>query len=94
MGLKMANEISPYEHHGPMDARRLARIFADEAGRLSTAVTCTGVQAPPRAVGTPRAFSALAMARKDVTPLVFISMITGSTLAAKRSAFALLEATP
>ena len=60
--------------------------------RRSTAVTCTGIQMPPRAVATPRALSALAMARNDVAPLAFICSMTGSTLAAKRSAFALLEA--
>jgi hypothetical protein len=34
------------------------------------------------------------MARKDVAPLALICSMTGMTLAAKRSAFALLEATP
>jgi hypothetical protein len=34
----------------------------------STAVTCTGVQTPPRAVAMPRAVSALAMARNDCRP--------------------------
>ena len=66
----------------------------DQGARRSTAVTCTGVQTPPRAVATPRALSALAMPRNDVAPLAFICSITGSTLAAKRSAFALLEAMP
>ena len=42
----------------------------------------------------PRALSALAMARNEVAPLAFICSMTGSTLAAKRSAFALLEAMP
>jgi hypothetical protein len=40
----------------------------------------------------PRALSALAMARNDVAPLAIICSITGSTLTAKQSAFALLEA--
>ena len=66
----------------------------DHDARRSPAVTCTGVQTPPRAVATPRALSALAMARNDVAPLAFICSMTGSTLAAKRSAFALLEAIP
>jgi hypothetical protein len=52
--------------------------------RRSTAVTCTGVQTPPRAVATPRALSARAMARNDVAPAAFICSITGSTLDAKR----------
>src|ERR1700676_4028122 len=64
----------------------------DQDARRTTAVTCTGVQTPPRAVAMPRALSALAMARNDVAPLAFICSMTGSTLAAKRSAFALLEA--
>jgi hypothetical protein len=42
----------------------------------------------------PRALSALEMARSDVTPVAFICSMTGMTLAAKRSAFALLEAMP
>ena len=42
----------------------------------------------------PRALSALAMARHDVAALAFICSMTGSTFAAKRSAFALLEAPP
>ena len=42
----------------------------------------------------PRALSALEMARSDVTPVPFICSMTGMTLAAKRSAFALLEAMP
>ena len=36
----------------------------------------------------PRALSALAMARSDAAPLAFICSMTGSTSAAKRSAFA------
>jgi hypothetical protein len=48
----------------------------------------------PRVVATPRALSALAVARKDVAPLAFICSMTGMTLAAKRSAFALLDAMP
>ena len=40
----------------------------------------------------PRAFSALAMARNEVAPLAFICLMIGSTLAAKRAAFVLLEA--
>jgi hypothetical protein len=76
------------------------RIIADQHGafvgehapvtqdtRRSTAVTCTGVQTPPRAVATPRVLSALAMACKDVAPLAFICSLTGMTLAAKRPAF-------
>ena len=42
----------------------------------------------------PLALSARAMARNDIAPAAFICSITGSTLAAKRSAFALLEAMP
>ena len=41
----------------------------DQDARRSTAVTCTGVQTPPRAVAMPRAFRALAMPRNDVAPL-------------------------
>jgi hypothetical protein len=42
------------------------------------------IQTPPRAVATPRAFSALAMVRNDVAPLAFTCSMTGRTLAAKR----------
>ena len=52
--------------------------------RLSTAVTCTGVQTPSRAVATPRALSAFAIVRNDVAPPAFICSMIGSTLAAKR----------
>jgi hypothetical protein len=48
----------------------------------------------PPAVATPRALNALAIAHNDDGPLAFTCSITGSTLAAKRSAFALLEAMP
>ena len=34
------------------------------------ALTCTGVHAPPRAVGIPRAANALATPRSDLTPLL------------------------
>ena len=40
------------------------------------------------------ALSAPEMARSDVTPVAFICSMTGMTLVAKRSAFALLEAMP
>jgi hypothetical protein len=59
----------------PFSDRRTPGILGYDARRI-TAVTCTGVQTPPRAVATPPALRALAIARN----------VTGSTLAAKRSA--------
>ena len=50
--------------------------------------------APPRAVRTPRAFSASAIARGVVAPLAFIWRIIGRTLAAKASAASRTAATP
>jgi hypothetical protein len=55
--------------------RRPRNVRNRGAARRSAAVTCTGVQMPQRAVATPRALRALAIARN----------VTGTTLAAKRS---------
>src|SRR5262245_32587978 len=59
----------------------------------STFDTVIAAQRPPRAVGTPRAFRASAMARSDLAPARCISLMTGSTLAACRSAFASIALT-
>ena len=50
--------------------------------------------APPRAVRTPRSFSAVAMARNVVAPAACIWRTMGSTLAAKASAASRFAATP
>src|SRR5262249_19977114 len=48
--------------------------------------TCTSLQSPPRAVLTPRAVRARAMPRMLLTPLAWISLMKGRTLAARASA--------
>jgi len=45
---------------------------------LLTVIAC---HLPPRAVATPRAFNASAMARNDVAPARCISRMIGTTLA-------------
>src|SRR5262249_57115646 len=50
------------------------------------AATCTSLQSPPRAVLTPRAVRARAMPRMLLTPLAWISLMKGRTLAARASA--------
>jgi hypothetical protein len=60
------------------------------ARTLLTVIAC---QRLPRAVGTPRAFSASAMARSDLAPAFCISRMIGSTLAACRSALAATTST-
>jgi hypothetical protein len=62
------------------DSRRLRIELRLGNARRNAAVTCTGVQTPPRAVATLRALSALAMAGNNVAPLAFICSITWSTL--------------
>ena len=54
-------------------------------------LTCTAVQSPPRAVLTPRAASARASPRMLLTPLAWISLMMGRTLAAN-ALRALMEA--
>jgi hypothetical protein len=61
--------------------------FRSPHARRSIAMICTGVHVPPRAVGTPRALSAAAIARNDVIPDFLICSITGRVLAANWSAF-------
>src|SRR5262249_19044704 len=53
------------------------------------AATCTSLQSPQRAVLTPRAASARAMPRMLLTPLAWISLMMGRTLAANASAASL-----
>src|SRR5215831_12215183 len=54
------------------------------------AATCTSLQSPPpRAVLTPRAVRARAIPRMLVTPLAWISLMMGRTLAANVSAISL-----
>src|SRR5207302_7327681 len=50
--------------------------------RLRMALTRTGVHAPPRAVGIPRAVSARATPRSDLTPVPRISRIVTAQVAA------------
>ena len=69
------------------------RSYVLERMRFLTASTCTPDHLPPRGVATPRASSALAMARADVTPLCSISAMMGATFLAKRSASAFRLAT-
>jgi hypothetical protein len=69
------------------------RIRRISQTRLKIEPTCTAVQAPPRAVATPRAFSDRAMPRCDVAPADCISRMIGATFLAKRSASAFTLAT-
>src|SRR3954451_11098433 len=64
------------------------------APRISTFLTLMACQRPPRAVATPRAFSASARSANVVTPVAWICRITGSTLAANWSAAVRTDAPP
>jgi hypothetical protein len=56
-----------------------ARDYVERASTLPTVWAC---QRPPRAVATPRAFSAAAMARNDLAPARCISRMSRRTFAA------------
>jgi len=62
--------------------------------RLMTLPTATCDQGTPVRLFTPRALSARATPRSVVIPLACISLMIGMMFAAKRSALALLPATP
>jgi hypothetical protein len=59
------------------------------AGAAGQAATITSLQEPPRAVGTPRAVRARATPRRLLSPLAWISLMMGRTLAANASAASL-----
>src|SRR5450756_139129 len=60
------------------------------AGRSSTFLTDVACHRPPRAVATPRAFSASATSRRVLAPAFCASLMIGSTLAAYLSALVLI----
>jgi hypothetical protein len=70
--------------HFQIDGRRssVQQQRGDYAERASTLLTVWACQRPPRAVATPRAFSAAAMARNDLASARCISRMTRRTFAA------------
>src|SRR5262245_51781290 len=69
--------------------RQAPSVWALLDYRRKMSLTCTAVQSPPRAVRTPRAVRALATPRRPLTPLAWISLMMGRTLAANASAASL-----
>jgi len=53
-----------------VDRKCLRTPFQLQPARWMIALTCTGVHAPPRAVGIPRAAKARATPRSDLMPLL------------------------
>ena len=71
-------------------SKNIVSRIQDRARVRRTLIAC---QRPPRGVGTPRALSASATARRVVAPDFRISAMIGRTLRAARSASALTAAT-
>jgi hypothetical protein len=70
----------PFNNHPHMLRHNSRRVPQPRrASRLLTVIAC---HLPPRAVATPRAFDASAIARNDVAPARWISLMIGMTLAA------------
>src|SRR6516162_11210439 len=84
------------DHQQTKAAQRAASstiaIYEYPPWRRRTAATITSLQEPPRAVGTPRAVRARATPRRLLTPLAWISLMMGRTLAANASASSLRAA--
>src|SRR6516165_1217594 len=81
------------DHQQTKAAQRAASstiaIYEYTSWRRRTAATITSLQEPPRAVGTPRAVRARATPRRLLTPLAWMSLMMGRTLAANALAASL-----
>ena len=74
---------------GPVELSRLRSVPQPVSqARSRTFATDFACHCPPRAVATPRAFSAAAISLRDVAPAFCASRMMGRTLAANRSASA------
>src|SRR6476659_6179372 len=72
------------EAHFPKDTPSSPAAASSLYARSRMFATDLACHCPPRAVGTPRAFSAAAISRNDVAPAFCASRMIGSTLAANR----------